>query len=221
MSQELSPEQRGQGTNEGLAIQHAEIEILQDIEINNLIELLSSPTQALTTEEYLGSIAKRQEAVSKHLLRGGVDTLRRFFERVRQLEGKQPIKIDLSMLQISGKLLSGLYLPGAYLEKLIFTDSDLTGANLTAANLTAAVGNGAIMRGVIATGAKFTDAVLVDADLSGGRFIGCTFINTILEDARVDKDTNFAGARFIGTYLSGVDLSITNTTGAVFRGIRR
>ena len=221
MSQELSPEQRGQGANEGLAIPHTEIEIAQDAEIDNLIELLRRPTQALTAEEYVDSIAKRQEAVSKHLLRGGVDTLRRFFDRVRQLDEKQPIKIDLSMLEISGKLLSGLYLPAANLEKLIFTDSDITGANLTSSKLIAAVANRAIMRGVIANGADFTDAVLVRSDMSGGRFIGCTFINTQMTDVIVDKDTNFAGAIFIGTYLNGVDLSITNTTGAVFRGIRR
>lgn len=205
----------------GLVVPNAEIESLQDAEIDRLIEMLSRPTQALTADEYLQSMAKRQEAVDKHLLRGGAETLRRFFERVRHLEEKQPIKIDLSMLQISGKLLSGLYLPGANLGKLIFTDSDLTGANLTAANLTAAVGIGAIMRGAIATGAKFTDAVLVDADLSGGRFIGCTFINADLTDVIVDRDTNFAGSRFFGTHLNGVNLSITNTTGAVFRGIRR
>lgn len=223
--QGIDPENKDKGLSAssagGLVLPHADIESLQDAEIDRLIEMLSRPTQALTADEYLDSIAKRQEAVSKHLLRGGVDTLRRFFERIRQLEDKQPIKIDLSMLEISGKLLSGLYLPGANLEKLIFTDSDLTGANLTAANLTAAVGIGAIMRGAIATGAKFTDAHIPDADLSGGRFIGCTFINANLTDIKVDKDTNFAGSRFIGTYLSGVNLSVANTTGAVFRGIRR
>jgi len=205
----------------GLVLPHTDIEPLQDAEIDRLIGMLSRPTQALTADEYLDSIAKRQEAVNKHLFRGGVDTLRKFFERIKQLEEKQSIKIDLSMLEISGRLLSGLYLPAGHLEKLIFTDSDLTGANLTAANLTAAVGVGAIMRGIIATGAKFTDAVLPDTDLSGGRFIGCTFINTDMTDAIVDRDTNFAGSRFIGTYLGGVNLSVTNTTGAVFRGIRR
>lgn len=223
--QGIDPENRGKDVNASSSISldlpHAAIEPLQDAEINNLIELLSRSTQALTAEEYLDSIAKRQEAVNKHLLRGGVDTLRRFFERIKQLEGKQPIKIDLSMLEISGRLLSGLYLPGANLEKLIFTESDITGSNLTASKLIAAVANGVIMRGVIATGADFTDAILVRSDISGGRFIGCTFINTQMTDVIVDKDTNFAGARFIGTYLSGVDLSITNTTGAVFRGIRR
>lgn len=116
MSRELSPEQRGQGANEGLVLPNTELEILPDAQLDSLIGLLSRPTQALTAEEYLDSIAKRQEAVSKHLLRVGVDTLRRFFERIKQLEAKQPVKIDLSMLEISGKLLSGLYLPGANLE---------------------------------------------------------------------------------------------------------
>jgi len=223
--QGIDPENKDRGLNAssagGLVLPHTDIELLRDAEIDTLIAMLSKPTQALTTDEYSDSIKKRQEAVNKHLFRGGVDTLRRFFERIRQLEEKQTIKIDLSMLEISGRLLSGLYLPAGHLEKLIFTDSDLTGANLTAANLTAAVGVGAIMRGVIATGAKFTDAVLPDADLSGGRFIGCTFINTDMTDVIVDRDTNFAGSRFIGTYLGGVNLSVTNTTGAVFRGIRR
>lgn len=223
--QGMDPENKDKGVNASSSISldlpRVDIEPLQDVEIERLIEVLSRPTQALTAEEYLDSMAKRQEAVSKHLLRGGVETLRRFFERIRQQEAKQPIKIDLSMLQISGRLLSGLYLPGANLEKLIFTESDITGSNLTASKLMAAVANGAIMRGVIATGANFTDAVLTGADLSGGRFIGCYFINTDLTDIRVDRDTNFAGARFIGTYLSGVDLSVTNTTGAVFRGVRR
>jgi uncharacterized protein YjbI with pentapeptide repeats len=205
----------------GLVLPNTGIEILQDEEIDKLIVMLSRPTQALTADENLQSMAKRQEAVDKHLLRGGVETLMRFFERIRQLEGKQPIKIDLSMLQISGRLLSGLYLPGANLQRLIFTDSDITGSNLTGAKLNEAVASGAIMRGVIATGAHFTNAVLPDADLSGGRFIGCTFINTDMTDVIVDRDTNFAGSRFIGTYLGRVNLSVTNTTGAVFRGIRR
>jgi len=61
MNKELSPEQRGQGENEGLAIS-TEIEILQDEEIDSLIELLRRPTQALTAEAYLESIAKRQES---------------------------------------------------------------------------------------------------------------------------------------------------------------
>lgn len=225
MLQELGPAQRGQGADESssgnLALPHTDIELLQDAEIDKLIELLSRPTQALTTEEYLESIARRQEAVNKHLFRGGSDTLRRFFERIRQLEGKQPIKLDLSMLEVSGRLLSGLYLPASNLEKLIFTDSDITGSNLTGANLYAAVASGAIMRAIVASGANFTDAIISESDLSGGRFIGCTFINTQMSNIKVDKDTNFAGSRFFGTYLNGVDLSMANTTGAVFRGIRR
>ena len=200
---------------------NTDIVIPQEMELDELIGLLSRHTQALTADEYLESIAKRQEAVDKHLFRGGADTLRRFFERIRQLEEKQPIKIDLSMLEVSGKLLSGLYLPGANLEKLIFTESDLTGSNVTGANLTGTLGNGVIMRGMIAAGADFTDAVIPHADLSGGRFMACTFVNTVMTNVRVDKDTNFAGAKFIGTYLGGVDLSVTNKTGAVFRGIRR
>ena len=125
------------------------------------------------------------------------------------------------MLEISGKLLSGLYLPASNLQRLIFSDSDLTGANLTGANLTEAVASGAIMRAMVATGANFTNAILNESDLSGARLIGCTFINTQMSNVKVDKDTNFAGSRFFGTYLNGVDLSVTNTVGAVFRGIRR
>jgi len=231
MAQEKDPRDRGidpenkdrslsASSAGGLVLPHTDIEPLQDTEIDRLIELLGRPTQALTADEYLDSIAKRQEVVNNHLLRGGVDTLRRFFERIRHLEERKPIKIDLSMLEVSGRLLCGLYLPGANLEKLVFTESDLSGSNLSSANLNAVVANGAIMRGVIATGANFTDAVLPGADLSGGRFIGCTFISTHLNDIKVDKDTNFVGARFIGTYLGGVDLSVANTSGAVFRGIR-
>lgn len=110
---------------QGLVVPEQGIEIPQDAEIDALIGLLSKPTEALTHEEYLDSIARRQEAVSKHLLRGGVETLRRFFERIRQRELRQPIRIDLSMIEVSGKLLSNLYLPGANLEKIIFTESDL------------------------------------------------------------------------------------------------
>lgn len=223
--QGIDPENQGEGvgasSSEGLVLPHTNIEPLQDKEIDILIELLSRHTQALTTEEYLESIVKRQEAVNKHLFRGGADTLRRFFERIRQLEGKQPIRIDLSMLEVSGRLLSGLYLPAANLEKLIFTDSDITGSNLTGANLYAAVASGAIMRAIVASGANFTDAIISESDLSGGRLIGCTFINTQMSNIKVDKDTNFAGSRFFGTFLNGVDISIANTTGAVFRGIRR
>src|SRR5258708_1142661 len=86
---------------------HADIEVPQDPEIETLIALLSRPTEALTRDEYLDSIAKRQEAVEQHLLRGGVETLRRFFERIRQMEDRQPVRMDLSMLEFSGRLLSG------------------------------------------------------------------------------------------------------------------
>ena len=120
----IDPENKDKGENTLSSIRfdlpQANIESLQDAEIDRLIVLLSRPTQALTAEEYSGNIEKRQEAVSKHLLRGGSDTLRRFFERIRQMEEKQPVKIDLSMLEISGKLLSGLYLPAANLEKLVY-----------------------------------------------------------------------------------------------------
>ena len=199
----------------------SDLETLPDQEIDNLIQLLSTPTQALTHEEYIDSIARRQAAVSRHLLRGGVETLRRFFQRIKEIEERKPLHLDLSMLEVSGKLLSGLYLPGANLEKFIFTESDLTGSNLTGSNLTEAVAPGAIMRGVIATGSNFTNAVLPGADLSGARLIGCTFINTVMPDVIVDRDTNFAGSRFVGTYLGNTDLSITNTAGAIFRGVRR
>lgn len=223
MPERISGERDNQEPNEeGLTpFQNSPLEIPQDSEIDQLIQLLSSPTQALTSEEYLDSIAKRQEAVSKHLLRGGVETLRRFFERIRQLETKQPIKIDLSMIEISGKILSGLYLPGANLEKLIFTGSDITGSELTGANLTEAVAPRSIMREVIATGSNWTNAVIPGADLSGARLIGGIFINTVMTDVVVDKDTNFAGALFISPYLGRTDFSIANTVGAVFRGIRR
>lgn len=199
----------------------ASVERVIDPEIDNLIKLLSRPTQALTTEKYVDSIAKRQEAVSKFLLRGSAETLRKFFERIKQLEAKQPIKLDLSMLEVSGRVLGGLYLPGANLDKLIFTESDITGSDLTGAVLTEAVASRAIMRGAIAAGSNWSNAVIPGADMSGGRFVGSIFINTIMPDVIVDKDTNFAGAVFIGTYIGRTDLSITNTTGAIFRGLRR
>lgn len=221
MSKELDP----QGENKTLVVpgisRYEDIVRLPDAETEGLIDLLSRPTQALTSNAYLESIAKRQEAVNKHLLRGGADTLRRLFELIKQREEKMPVKLDLSMLEISGKVLSGLYLPGANLEKIIFTESDLMESNILAANLKASVANRAIMREVIATGADFTDAVMPHVDLSGARLIGCTFVNTIMTDVIVDRETNFAGARFVGTYLAGTDLSRANLTGATFRGIRR
>ncbi len=225
----MTKQERNKNGEEGLeadgsreiVVPHTEIERIDDAVIDSLIELLSKPTQALTPEEYLDSIAKRQKAVDQHLIIGGADTLRRFFERIRQLEKKQPVRIDLSMLELIGKLLGGLYLPGANLEKLILTETDITGSNLEAANLNAAVANGAIMRGVVATGADFTDAVMPHADLSGARIIGGTFVNTVMTNVIVDEETNFAGARFIGTYLGGTDIAAANLTGAIFRGIRR
>jgi uncharacterized protein YjbI with pentapeptide repeats len=198
-----------------------EFEALQLEVIDNLIDLLSRPTQGLTAGEYGESIAKRQEAVSKFLIRGGSETLRRFFDRIKELETTKPIKIDLSMLEISGKLLSGLYLPGANLEKLIFTDSDITGAELTGANLSEAVAVRAKMRSIRASGADFTSAVIPGADLSGAWLVGCTFINTVMPDVIVDKNTNFSGALFIDPFLGKTDLSVAHTTGAVFRGARR
>lgn len=205
-----------------LDISSTDLETIQDPDLDELMEILSQPTQALSTDDYIASIARRQEVVSKHLLRGGADRLRRFFELVKQRDQSgHPVKLDLSMLEISGKLLSGLYLPGANLEKLIISDSDLTGSNLYAANLRQVVGAGAIMRGVIATGSVLTDAVFPGADFSGARLIGCTFINSVLTDVIVDRDTNLAGARFIGTHLGGTDIESANTVGATFRGIRR
>jgi uncharacterized protein YjbI with pentapeptide repeats len=197
------------------------LEVAPDTSIESLIQMLSRSTQALTTEEYVDSIRQRQEAVDKFLLRGGVETLRKFFDRIRQLEEKDTISLDLSMIEISGKILSGLYLPGANLDKLIFTESDISGSNLTGASLNEAVAPRAIMRGVIATGANFSNAVLPGVDMSGGRFVGGIFINTVMPDVIIDSSTNFAGALFIGTYIGRTDLSVANTAGAVFRGLRR
>lgn len=197
------------------------IDIPQDAEIDRLIQLFSKPTQALTHEEYRDSIRKRQDAVNKHLFRGGAETLRRFFERIRYLEERQSIKLDLSMLDVSDHILSGLYLPGANLEKLILTGSDITGSELTGANLSDSIATKAILRGVVAAGANFTNAIMPNADLSGGRFMGCIFLNTVMTDVILDEDTNFAGAWFVGSYLGTADLSRANTVGAIFRGLKR
>lgn len=197
------------------------LDVPQDTEIDRLIEMLSKPTLALTHEEYEDSIRKRQNAVNQHLFRGGAETLRRFFERVRYIETKQSIKLDFSMLDMSEKILSGLYLPGANLEKLIISGSDLTGAELTGADLTDSIATRAILRGAVAAGADFTNAIMRGADLSGGRFMGCTFINTVMPNVIVDEKTNFAGAVFIGAYLGRANLSRTNTVGAIFRGLKR
>lgn len=204
-----------------LSRQDMGLEQLQDPAIEELIKLLSQPTRTLTHEASIDNMRKRQEAVDKFLLRGGAETLRLFFERVRKLEEREPIKLDLSMLEISGRLLSGLYLPGAKLEKLIFTESDISGSNIIAANLLEAVAPDATARGIIATGSTWTNAVVPGLDARGGRFVGCRFINTDMTGWKVDEDTNFAGARFIGAFLGGVDLQATNTVGAVFRGCRR
>jgi uncharacterized protein YjbI with pentapeptide repeats len=197
------------------------IELVSDPEMDNLITLLSQPTQDLNKEEYDNSIAKRQEAVSKFLLRGSAKILERLVDKIKQLEAKRPVKLDLSTLEVSGKILSGLYLPGANLDKLIFTGSDISGSDITGSSLTEAVAPRAKMCGITATGSNWTSAVIPEADMCGGRFIGCVFINTVMSGIRVDRETNFAGALFIGTYLGHVDLSIPNMTGAVFRGIRR
>jgi len=78
----------------------------------------------------------------------------------------------------------------------------------------------AILRGVIAAGAIFNNAIMTQADLAGGRFMGCTFVNTVMTDVKVDEQTNFAGAVFIGTYFGKADLSRTNTVGAIFRSLK-
>jgi len=217
-------EDKNNASSEGsLVPSESRIESILVPEIDDLIKILSRPAGALTGEELDDSIRKRQEAVDRHLFRGGPEILTLLFERIKQIEAKQkqPIKIDLSMIEMSGKILSGLYLPAANLRRLIFTGSDLTGSNLQGANLTEAIAGGAILRGVTATAANFNSAVIPDADLSGGIFIGCSFINAHMENVRVDDHTNFAGCRFIGTYLGDTDLSIANTVGSVFRGIRR
>ena len=59
------------GELQGVILSRSDLEIVRDPELEGLIDLLSEPTQALTANEYMASIAKRQEAVSKHLLRGG------------------------------------------------------------------------------------------------------------------------------------------------------
>jgi hypothetical protein len=199
----------------------SDIELPRDAQIDNLIALLSRPTEGLTDLEYRENTDKRQDAVNKFLVRGGSEGLRRLFGRVKQLEQRESLKLDLSMLEVSGRILSGLYLPGANLEKLIFTLSDISGSELTAARLVAVLAPRSIMRGVIAPGTDWTDGIIPKADMSGGRFIASDFTNTDMTGAIVDRDTNFAGAIFIGTKLGGVDMSLPNTTGAVFRGIRR
>lgn len=189
-------------------------------DIDNLIALLRRPTQGLTTEEYFQNMAQRQEAVDKFLLRGGSEALSRLFAKVKQLEEREPVKLDLSMLELSNKLLGGLYAPGVNAEKLVFTMSDISGSDVRAGNFNAVVAPRSIMRGIIATGSDWTDAVIPRADLSGGRFIGSTFINTDMRGAIVNRDTNFTGAVFIGTYVGGVEMELANTAGAVFSGLR-
>ena len=97
MSNERDPRDRGMDTENkglsefssgGLALPRTDIEPLQDPEIDKIIEMLRAPVQALTTDEHSDSMKKRQEAVDKHLLRGGVDTLRKFFERIKQLDAR-------------------------------------------------------------------------------------------------------------------------------------
>ena len=209
------------GSERSLVPSESGIESVFDPEIENLIGLLSRPTHALTQGEYDDNMAKRQESVNKFLVRGSAETVRKLFERIRQLDEKQPIKIDLSMLEISGKILGGLYLPGANLSRLVIARSDISGGNLAGSDLTEAVATMTIMRGIVATGSNWDNAVMIRADLSGGRFVGCTFINTNMMNVIVDRETNFTGAVFLGTNLGRTDLSIANTTGAVFQGIRR
>lgn len=192
-------------------------------QIDELIALLSKPTQQLNRDEYLQSLAARQQAVDKFLFRGGSDKLRDFFDRIRQLEDRvgAAIALDLSMLDLNGKLLTDLYLPGANLEKIIITDSDLTNANLHSANLTGAIGVNSILRGADLRGAKFVDGLFAGVDLTDARAMGARFINTDLTDAKLDKSTNFAGSVFIGTYLRGTNLELANIPGITVRGVRR
>lgn len=218
-SLQQGPEEQKNPNSEGsLVPSESGIESILVPEIDDLIKILSRPARALTGDELDDSIRKRQEAVDTHLFRGGPEILTLLFERIKQIEArqKQPIKIDLSMLNMSEKILSGLYLPAANLRRLLFVDSDLTGSTLTEA-----VAPRAIMRGIIATGSNWSNAIIPGADMSGGRFVGSLFINTVMPDVIIDKDTNFAGAIFVGAYIGRTDLSIANTTGAIFRGIRR
>jgi uncharacterized protein YjbI with pentapeptide repeats len=198
------------------------VESGRDSEINNLIALLSRSTQALSQEEYFDSMVKRQEAVDKFLVRGGSESVRRLFQRIKQIEESEgrTIKLDLSMLEISGKLLGDLYLPGANLEKLIFSLTDISGSNIQGSRLVEAVAPRATMRNINAKGTNWTDAIAPGADASGSAFIGSRFINTDMNEWIVDRQTNFAGCVFINVYAAGVDFSIPNTVGAVFRGIR-
>lgn len=208
---------------EGLVHLEQGMEQVKDPEIEELIDLFREPLRAVQVEEYLEGIQKRQDAMSKYLLAGGPRMLERFFAEVKLKERKENkrIKLDLSRLDLSGKILSGVYLPGANLERVTITESELVGADLTAANLNEVVALGAKLTGVIATGANFTSAVLPDADLRGGRFVGCDFTNAILTNVKIDAETNFAGSKFVGAFLDGTDLSPANKMGAIFRGVKK
>ncbi len=192
-----------------------------DKELAEVIALLSKSTQGLTRDEYLESTALRQDAVDRFLFRGGAQTIRRFFDILKQMRETSEVSLDLSMLDFNGKLLSDLYLPGANLEKIIITDSDFSGSNLHSANLTAAIGVNTIFRGADLRGANFTDGLFAGVDLSGARLMGCRFIRTDLTDAVVDPETNFAGSLFVGTFLRNTSLELGRTAGITTRGIIR
>lgn len=198
---------------------HAGLEVVRDPGINELIELLRKPRQAVDREEELAEIAQRQDSVDRFFVSGGSQTIRRFFDEVRRMEKREPsIKLDLSMLTLSDKHINGLYLRGANLEGLVFTMSNISGSDLESATLNYAVAPGAIMLGITATGADWSNAVVPDADVRGSKFIGGTFVGTDMRNWIVDEATIFTGARILGCKTRGIDWARANTTGTVFRG---
>lgn len=187
-----------------------------DSTIEELIAILEMKnTRFLTGEEAHDDLRKRQDAINKFLLPRGGSLIERFFNRVKD----KNVRLDLSMISLAGYLLEGLRLRYANLEKISLSGCNITGSDITAGILREAVATEIIMDSVIGTGTNFTAAVMPRASLRGGRFVGAIFTDTIMYDALVDSNTNFAGAVFIRTDLRGVDMSLPNTSGALFRDI--
>lgn len=136
--------------------------------------------------------------------------------------------IDLEGKSLAGMDLKGADFRDANLSKVDFSSTDLSGADLTKANL-----SGARLRNTLLIDADLPDAVLFgaymeyvsfrDADLTqtdmrksellGGSFVNADFRRTDLSRAELWildlTEANLDHPKMYGTYLMGVELSIT------------
>lgn len=118
---------------------------------------------------------------------------------------------DLTGADLSGCIFHNTDLAGATAPQLLFISSDLRGLRCAGADLSDGIFIETDVSGVDFSGTKLVSAVFLTAKGNGASFQGAD-----LENLRIVKDSDFAGADFSRARLERANLRGTNLEGASF-----